>query len=338
LYSTYEDAKSGSNAWQFCNSSNSKGFPSECGPTGYVANQHSRFNNNSGQSHVVFLVEKGGGTSMNPITGNLISGDIGGVKISGTARTLSNERYYVTNAGDDIWGRNDEFNFVREEASGDLIVKVLVNSLIRTHDWAKAGLMIRQDASQNSVNFACVAPAKRKPFATFRTSKGANTYYAGNPRWINEFTPVWLKLTKQDKTFQCLSSTDGENWTILGTRWMQFNSNSYLVGMAVTSHDDDVMTDAMFQHYSMATANGDQNGNNSNSGALDNYEFYPRRDSNGNDLRRIGGNIEDYAEWCNRQPACKGFNSNGWMKHTIRPQNQWSWWTSDPNKGFYVKV
>merc|ERR1712226_1039110 len=242
-----------------------------------------------------------------PITGDLTSGDIGEVKISGSAYTLGNERYYVTNAGDDIWNRKDEFNFVREEASGDLIVEVLVNSLTRTDNWAKAGLMIRQDASQNSVNFACIAPATKKPFATFRTSKNGNTHYAGNPGWINEFTPVWLKLTKAGQTFKCFSSTDGENWTLLGTKWMQFNSNSYLVGMAVTSHDDDEVTDAMFQHYSMATTTGDQNGNNSDSGGLDNYEFYPRRDS------------------------------NGWMKHKIKPQNQWSWWTNDPTKGFYVK-
>jgi len=108
--------------------------------------------------------------------------------------------------------------------------------------------------------------------------------------------------------------------------------------MAVTSHDDDEVTDAMFQHYSMATATGDQNGNNSDSGGLDNYQFYQGRDSGGNDLRRNDGNVEALAEWCNQQPACKGFNSNGWMKRAIKPQNQWTRWTRDPNKGFYVKI
>merc|ERR1711971_856878 len=216
------------------------------------------------------------------------------------------------------------------------------NSLTRTDNWAKAGLMIRQDASQNSVNFACIAPATKKPFATFRTSKNGNTHYAGNPGWINEFTPVWLKLTKAGQTFKCFSSTDGENWTLLGTKWMQFNSNSYLVGMAVTSHDDDEVTDALFQSYSMATSSGDENQGNSQA-ALDNYEFHARMDSSGFDIRNLrnaanGGGVEYYAEWCNKFDDCKGFNSNGWAKRTIRPKSQWRRWTSNSSKGLYVKA
>merc|ERR1712184_211946 len=99
---------------------------------------------------------------------------------------------------------------------------------------------------------------------------------------------------------------------------MQFNSNSYLVGMVVTSHDDDEVAETVFQDYSMATADADSN---PDSGALDNYEFIARRDSWGGDIRNIqGGDVEYYAEWCNQQADCEGFNSNGWMKSTIRPQ------------------
>jgi len=348
LYSTYEDAKAKKNAWKFCNASTSRGFPNECGPTSKVSGQSSRFNNNSGQSNVVFLLEKGSSTDFGPVSGALSSGDIGGVKISGTAFTSQSEgRFYVTNAGDDIWGRNDEFNFVRQDADGDLTVKVFVNGLTETHDWAKAGLMIRQDESQNSANFACVAPARRKPFATFRRQKGSNTYHMGNPQAINNFTPVWLKITKTGNEFKCLKSSNGNNWNTIGTTWMQFNSASYFVGMAVTSHDDDAVTEAQFQYYSAAIASGDETGNNQGNnqapGALDNYEFYARRDSNGYDIRNIrneaqGAGVEFYAEWCNQRADCKGFNSNGWVKRYIRPMNQWSWWTNDQNKGFYVKA
>jgi len=343
LYSTYEDAKSQTNAWDYCNSSSSRGFPNECGPTSKVTGQSSRFNNNSGQSNVAFFIEKGSSTSFGPVTGELSSGDIGSVKISGTASTLSDGRYYVTNAGNDIWGRNDEFNFVKQEADGDVIVTVKVNSLTYTDNWAKAGLMIRQDVSSNSINFACVAPAKKAPFATFRTSKNSNTNYAGNPYSANNFTPVWLKITKQGKTFKCYKSSNGQNWSTLGSRTIQqFNSNSYLVGMAVTSHDDDEVTDALFQSYSMATSSGDENQGNSQA-ALDNYEFHARMDSSGFDIRNLrnaanGGGVEYYAEWCNKFDDCKGFNSNGWAKRTIRPKSQWRRWTSNSSKGLYVKA
>merc|ERR1712176_1530419 len=153
----------------------------------------------------------------------------------------------------------------------------VVNGLTETHNWAKAGLMIRQDESQNSANFACVAPARRKPFATFRRQKGSNTYHMGNPQAINNFTPVWLKITKTGNEFKCLKSSNGNSWNTIGTTWMQFNSASYFVGMAVTSHNDDAVTEAQFQYYSAAIASGDETGNNQGNnqapGALDNYEF-----------------------------------------------------------------
>ena len=40
---------------------------------------------------------------------------------------------------------------------------------------------------------------------------------------------------------------------------------------------------------------------------------------------------------CDSLPDCKGFNTNAWLKHKIKPQDQWRTWTSDPNKGLYVK-
>jgi len=177
LFSTYEDAKSGSNAWQFCNASTNKGFPSECGPTSYVANQHSRFNNNSGQTHVVFLVEKGSSTP----------------PVSATASESS------TDGGDE-------------------------------------------------------------------------------------------------------SSTDSSD----------------------SSSD-----------------NGDESPPDSGESALNNYDFYQGKDSPGKNIRNLlseaqGAGVEYYAEWCNQQAACKGFNSNGWVKKAIRNQRRWSN-INDPNKGLYVK-
>jgi len=335
LYSTYEDAKAKKNAWKFCNASTNRGFPNECGPTSQVSGQSSRFNNNSGQSNVVFLLEKGSSADFGSVSGDLYSGDIGGVKISGSASISTDGKFYVTNAGVDIWGRNDQFNFVRQDGNGDVTVKVFVNALMKTHDWAKAGLMIRQDESSNSRNFACLAPARRKPYSTFRRSTQENTNYMGNPQTINSFAPVWLKITKTGGEFKCLSSSNGNNWYTIGTTWMQFNSNSYLVGMAVTSHNADEVTEAQFQYYSSSISSGDQTGNNS----LDDYKFYPRESSSGNDITQLsqGAGVEFYADWCNQRADCKGFNSNGWMKKVIKPRNQWSTVFNDSSKGFYVK-
>jgi hypothetical protein len=70
---------------------------------------------------------------------------------------------------------------------------------------------------------------------------------------------------------------------------------------------------------------------------IDNYDFYPYMDSGGNDIQNVSGGIGAAAAACNVNSACRGFNSNGWIKHTIEAQSQWYKWTNDANKGFYVK-
>jgi hypothetical protein len=72
------------------------------------------------------------------------------------------------------------------------------------------------------------------------------------------------------------------------------------------------------------------------------YTFHQGMDSGGYDMSHQGGlanNIPGLKAWCTEREACKGFNTNGWMKNTIRPQSQWYQWekTGDPNKGMFVK-
>jgi len=71
-----------------------------------------------------------------------------------------------------------------------------------------------------------------------------------------------------------------------------------------------------------------------------NYEFVQGKDSGGNDIERYwfeGITIDDMKSRCDANVECLGFNSNGWMKYHLNPENQWSHWTTDPNKGFYIK-
>ncbi len=73
---------------------------------------------------------------------------------------------------------------------------------------------------------------------------------------------------------------------------------------------------------------------------VDPYRFVPYMDSGGNDIKNARGlanNIPELQGTCTALPNCRGFNTNGWLKHTLRPESQWNKWTSDPNKGFYVK-
>jgi hypothetical protein len=68
------------------------------------------------------------------------------------------------------------------------------------------------------------------------------------------------------------------------------------------------------------------------------YTFTKFMDSGRNDIRwDQNKSLEQLKDACNSLSNCRGFNTNGWLKHTIKPQNEWINWTSDPTKGLYVK-
>ena len=60
LYSTYEDARAGANAWTYCNYNDGGiGFPRDCGPTGYVPHQWNSFTRGGGHAnHHGWFVER----------------------------------------------------------------------------------------------------------------------------------------------------------------------------------------------------------------------------------------------------------------------------------------
>ena len=71
-----------------------------------------------------------------------------------------------------------------------------------------------------------------------------------------------------------------------------------------------------------------------------NYSFVQGKDSHGNDIERYwfeGITIDQMKSRCDANVECLGFNSNGWMKYHLKPENEWVHWTNDPNKGFYIK-
>jgi hypothetical protein len=68
------------------------------------------------------------------------------------------------------------------------------------------------------------------------------------------------------------------------------------------------------------------------------YVFYQGMDSNGNDIvHHPNKSVEQLKTLCSANVFCKGFNSNGWLKLKINPKNTWGSWTTDPQKGLFVK-
>ena len=69
------------------------------------------------------------------------------------------------------------------------------------------------------------------------------------------------------------------------------------------------------------------------------YTFNQGVDSTGNDITQAkdyANKVSELKSKCDDTPKCVGFNTNGWLKHTINPPATWSKWTADPDKGLYI--
>jgi len=132
---------------------------------------------------------------------------------------------------------------------------VRVDSLVRSNEWAKAGVMIRETLEPGSKHaFVAVTPEashgvsfQRRPVAG---QDSANTDVA------DVSIPRWVKLTRTGNTFTAQQSADGVTWTNITPTApvdIMMASNVY-IGLAVTSHDAVAVTAAEFSNVS-ATGN-----------------------------------------------------------------------------------
>ncbi len=160
--------------------------------------------------------------------------------------------FTIKAGGHDIWGSADQFMYAYKTMSGDFDVTVTVHSLENTHDYAKAGIMARQDLSPGSANVMAysrgaddLAMLQRREIADSDTASRRMTS-TGAER------PVTLRLTRTGNEFVSGWSTDGgktweENVHSDGTPTppaVVEMTDPILLGIAVMSHVVGVMNTA----------------------------------------------------------------------------------------------
>lgn len=160
--------------------------------------------------------------------------------------------FIIKAGGNDIWGRADELTYAYKIMSGDFDVTVTVHSLENTHDYAKAGIMARQDISPGSANVMAysrgaddLAMLQHREVADGDTASKRMTS-TGAER------PVTIRLTRTGDEFVSGWSKDGgktweENVHSDGTPTppavVEMN-NPILLGVAAMSHVVGVMNTA----------------------------------------------------------------------------------------------
>ena len=154
----------------------------------------------------------------------------------------------MTASGADIWGTADQFHYAFKTLNGPGTIVARVNSVESTHQWAKAGVMIRETLEAGSKHvLACVTPGSGVSF-----QRRTDTDMASTATTETDITaPHWVKV-ERDVTgnFTVSHSTNGTSWqSVAGSIPINvpMTSNVY-IGLALTSHDAAATTQAVFSN------------------------------------------------------------------------------------------
>jgi endoglucanase len=171
--------------------------------------------------------------------------DIGG-SLAGGQQVHSADEVTVYGGGNDIWHESDQFRLIWKEARGDFVMTATLESLADTNDYAKAGLMVRDDLSPGSAHVLLNLFPSGQIALGWRAAAGElmKQTEADNHAW-----PIHLRLTRKGNTILAEFSTDGNIWQRAGDPVVlpSLGKNCH-VGLAVLSHVPEALTEARFKN------------------------------------------------------------------------------------------
>lgn len=172
--------------------------------------------------------------------------DVGPVGVAGKA-LYSSGVFTVDASGVDIWDQEDSFHFVHRVLNGDGVLTARVAGLSNTHEWAFAGVMIRQSLSADSP-YAMVGGTPEHGISMTRrfTSGASSSYTAGSASGV----PHWVRLERAGNTFTASESPDGVTWTLVDSVAVAMTGPVY-AGLAHTSHDNAALGTSTFDNVSL---------------------------------------------------------------------------------------
>lgn len=127
----------------------------------------------------------------------------------------------------------DRFSFLHRPLSGDGTITGHLRTQRDSHEWAKAGLIIKQ-GTESGAPFAAVMVTPRHGV---RMQANFDTELGGSP----DTAPRWLRLTRTGETVTGYESADGTTWTPVGTVTLGGLPPAVEVGLFVTSPPNTVI-------------------------------------------------------------------------------------------------
>jgi RHS repeat-associated protein len=210
-------------------------------PTGASTGTFSvRVNNQTAQSATFTVTALPSGWS---------DGDIGTVGVTGSA-SYANGVFTVQGGGQQIYGTSDGFNFAYQSMSGDGTILARLVSVQGASGYATVGVMIRETLNAGSTNAKTSDwPAYSGIYFDLRSTTGGGT---SEPGGRSTSLPYWVKVARSGSTFSSFTSSDGVNWTQLGSNQTISMAQSTYVGLAVNSGTTSGTATATFDSVSIS--------------------------------------------------------------------------------------
>jgi len=160
--------------------------------------------------------------------------------------------YTMTGSGTDIGGEHDQFHFAYKMLTGPGSIEARIESIDNTHEWAKAGVMIRWGLHEETkYAFIYVTPSNGIAFQA--RAEWGQTSVATNQTGIT--APLWIKLERSATgNFTASYSVDGTTWQPAQNP-VPINismSSDVNIGLAVTAHDANATCQAVFSNVTIS--------------------------------------------------------------------------------------
>jgi regulation of enolase protein 1 (concanavalin A-like superfamily) len=175
------------------------------------------------------------------------SGDVGGPAIKGST-AFSNGQYRITGSGANIWDKQDQFEYVWRQMTGNFTVTATVRFLGQGAQHRKAGIMVRQSLDSDATYADVVIHGNGMPGLQWRSKQGEDTNAFDLP--FDGPDTFKVKLVRIGVRIFMYIGKDGAEPKEIAHTEVSFRG-AVLVGLAVCSHRADASDTVMFSDVSV---------------------------------------------------------------------------------------
>ena len=177
------------------------------------------------------------------------SGDVGGPALKGSTEfSASDGQYKITGSGANIWAKQDQFQYVWREITGNFSVTATIRFLGKGNDHRKAGIMVRQSLDTDATYADVVIHGNGMPGLQWRSKQGEDTNAFDLP--FDGPGTFRIKLVRTGVRIYMYIGKDGAEPKEIAHTEVAFR-NPVLVGLAVCSHQADASDTVLFSDVSV---------------------------------------------------------------------------------------